>query len=200
MEVAKAVGGSFKLVTLASRTLRQITQLTKETQKNGDTNKSKRTNSHPVCHWYKSLVALRGPGQDCCHEPRKFLITPERVQVSWTTLVPHHTWACQAFITEVSHLVLFYFGPCMYYFNIFECRLSFNAYVILVMLYGFSLICYSSSVYLAVTQFYLMPKSDSQTVTVIIMWSCHCAVISMYWYVFRCILIFIFHSFLFILF
>jgi len=38
--VAKALGGSFKLVTLAPRTVREITQLPKETQKNGDTNKS----------------------------------------------------------------------------------------------------------------------------------------------------------------
>jgi len=43
MEVAKALGGSFKLVTLAPRTVREMTQLPKETQKNGDTNKSKRT-------------------------------------------------------------------------------------------------------------------------------------------------------------
>jgi len=46
MEVAKALGGSFKLVTLATRTVREMTQLPKETQKNGDTNKSKRTNKY----------------------------------------------------------------------------------------------------------------------------------------------------------
>ena len=40
MEVAKALGGSFKLVTLALKTVREITQLPRETQKNGDTNKS----------------------------------------------------------------------------------------------------------------------------------------------------------------
>jgi len=42
VEVAKALGGSFKLVgeTLAPRTVREMTQLPKETQKNGDTNKS----------------------------------------------------------------------------------------------------------------------------------------------------------------
>ena len=34
VEVAKALGGSFKLVTLAPRTVREMTQL--ETQKNGD--------------------------------------------------------------------------------------------------------------------------------------------------------------------
>jgi len=52
VEVAKAVGGSFKLVTLAPKTVRERTQLPKETQKNGDTKKSKRTNKHaglPVC-------------------------------------------------------------------------------------------------------------------------------------------------------
>ena len=38
--LAKALGGSFKLVTLAPRTAREMTQLPKETQKNGDTNKS----------------------------------------------------------------------------------------------------------------------------------------------------------------
>ena len=36
MEVAKALGGSFKLVTLAPRTVREMTQLPKETQKNGN--------------------------------------------------------------------------------------------------------------------------------------------------------------------
>jgi len=37
VEVAKALGGSFKLVTLAPRTVREMTQLPKETQKNGNT-------------------------------------------------------------------------------------------------------------------------------------------------------------------
>ena len=46
MEVAKALGGSFKLVMLAPKTVREMTQLPKETQKNGDTNKSKRANKH----------------------------------------------------------------------------------------------------------------------------------------------------------
>ena len=41
VEVAKALGGSFKLVMLAPKTVREMTQLPKETQKNGDTNKSK---------------------------------------------------------------------------------------------------------------------------------------------------------------
>ena len=40
VEVAKALGGSFKLVTLAPRIVREMTQLPKETQKNGGTNKS----------------------------------------------------------------------------------------------------------------------------------------------------------------
>jgi len=40
VEVANALGGSFKLVTLAPRTVREMTQLPKETQKNGDTKKS----------------------------------------------------------------------------------------------------------------------------------------------------------------
>jgi len=38
--VAKALGGSFKLVMLAPKTVRQMTQLPKETQKNGGTNES----------------------------------------------------------------------------------------------------------------------------------------------------------------
>jgi len=46
VEVVKALGGSFKLVTLATRTVREMTQLPKETQKIGDTNKSKGTNEH----------------------------------------------------------------------------------------------------------------------------------------------------------
>jgi len=36
VEVAKALGGSFKLVMLAPRTVKEMTQLPKETQKNGD--------------------------------------------------------------------------------------------------------------------------------------------------------------------
>jgi len=46
VDVAEALGGSFKLITLAPITVREMTQLPKETQKNGDTNKSKRTNKH----------------------------------------------------------------------------------------------------------------------------------------------------------
>jgi len=46
VEVAKALGGSFKLVTLAPKTVRERTQLPKETQKNWDTNKSKRKNKY----------------------------------------------------------------------------------------------------------------------------------------------------------
>jgi len=41
VEVAKALGGLFKLVMLAPKTEREMTQLPKEIQKNGDTNKSK---------------------------------------------------------------------------------------------------------------------------------------------------------------
>jgi len=40
VEVAKALGGSFKLVTLMPKTVGEMTRLPKETQKNGDTNKS----------------------------------------------------------------------------------------------------------------------------------------------------------------
>jgi len=37
VEVAKALGGSFKLVTLAPKPVREMTQLLRETQKDGDT-------------------------------------------------------------------------------------------------------------------------------------------------------------------
>jgi len=46
VEVAKAIRGSFELVTLAPRTVREMTQLPKETQKNWDINKSKSTNKY----------------------------------------------------------------------------------------------------------------------------------------------------------
>jgi len=39
VEVAKALGGSLKLVMLVPRTVMEMTQVPKETQKNGDTNK-----------------------------------------------------------------------------------------------------------------------------------------------------------------
>jgi len=45
VEVAKALGGSFKLVTLAPKTVREMTQLPKETQKNGDTNQKAEMNT-----------------------------------------------------------------------------------------------------------------------------------------------------------
>jgi len=41
VDVAKALGGSFKLVTLAPKPVREMTQLLRETQKDGDTNKLK---------------------------------------------------------------------------------------------------------------------------------------------------------------
>jgi len=37
VEVAKALGGSFKLVMLATKTVREMTQLFRETQKDGET-------------------------------------------------------------------------------------------------------------------------------------------------------------------
>jgi len=42
VEVAKAVGGSFKLVTPVPKPVREMTQLPRETQKDGDTNKLKK--------------------------------------------------------------------------------------------------------------------------------------------------------------
>ena len=55
MAIAKALGlgGSFKLVTLAPKTVREMTQLPKETQKNGDkqTNQKRQINTHStVCN------------------------------------------------------------------------------------------------------------------------------------------------------
>ena len=37
VKAAKALGGSFKLVTLLPKTVREMTQLPREMQKNGDT-------------------------------------------------------------------------------------------------------------------------------------------------------------------
>ena len=37
VEIAKALGGSFKLVTPAPKPVREMTQLLRETQKDGDT-------------------------------------------------------------------------------------------------------------------------------------------------------------------
>ena len=65
VEVAKALGGSFKLVTLAPRTVREMAQLPKETRKNGDTYKSKRTIKHakhkPRLNMYKKTYSSQ-PG------------------------------------------------------------------------------------------------------------------------------------------
>ena len=49
--VAKALGGSFKLVMLAPRTVREMTQLPKETQKNGEIDKV-----------FRYFVSLTRPG------------------------------------------------------------------------------------------------------------------------------------------
>jgi len=43
VEVAKALGGSFKLVTLAPKPVREMTQLPRETQKDGDTQTNQRS-------------------------------------------------------------------------------------------------------------------------------------------------------------
>jgi len=45
VEVAKALGGSLKLVTLAPRTVREMTQLPKETQKGTQTNQKAQMNT-----------------------------------------------------------------------------------------------------------------------------------------------------------
>jgi len=58
VEVAKALGGSFKLVTLVPRTVREMTQLPKETQKNGDTNKSKTNTINQHNKKHSSVWAL----------------------------------------------------------------------------------------------------------------------------------------------
>jgi len=42
VEVAKARGGSFKLVTPAPKPVREMTQLPRETQKDGDTQTNKK--------------------------------------------------------------------------------------------------------------------------------------------------------------
>jgi len=45
VDVAKALGGSFKLVTLAPNTVRKMTQLPSETQKRTKTNKKAQMNT-----------------------------------------------------------------------------------------------------------------------------------------------------------
>jgi len=42
VEAAKALGGSFKLIMLTPKTVREMAQLPRETKKDGDTNKSKK--------------------------------------------------------------------------------------------------------------------------------------------------------------
>ena len=77
MEVAKALGGSFKLVTLTPKTVREMTQLPRETQKDGDTQTNYRnTNEYikykPRLNTQKNtlgptgLYELHGPGS-CAH-------------------------------------------------------------------------------------------------------------------------------------
>jgi len=49
VEAAKALGGSFKLVTLAPKTVKEMTQLLRKTYKEREhTNKSKSTNEHKI--------------------------------------------------------------------------------------------------------------------------------------------------------
>jgi len=50
MEVAKALGGPFKLVTPAPNPVREMTQLPRETQKDGDTPFRKHANLPCVLH------------------------------------------------------------------------------------------------------------------------------------------------------
>jgi len=49
VEAAKALGGSFKLVTPAPRTVREMTQLLMETQKNGDIQKNQKAQMNTQC-------------------------------------------------------------------------------------------------------------------------------------------------------
>ena len=48
MKVAKALGGSFKLVTLAPKTVREMTQLPRETEKDGDTQTNQRNTNEYI--------------------------------------------------------------------------------------------------------------------------------------------------------
>jgi len=61
--VEAALGGSFKLVTLAPKTVREMTQPFKETKEWGHTNKSKSTNEHtkhkPRLNTQKTLSPTR---------------------------------------------------------------------------------------------------------------------------------------------
>ena len=66
MEVAKALGGSFKLVSLVPKTVREMTQLIKEMQKNGDTNKSKRTSKLKEVGTILSAILVRVKITELC--------------------------------------------------------------------------------------------------------------------------------------
>jgi len=48
VEVAKALGGSFKLVTLAPKPVREMTQLLRETQKDGTHKQIKAIQTHKI--------------------------------------------------------------------------------------------------------------------------------------------------------
>jgi len=48
VKVAKALGGSFKLVTLAPKTVREMTQLPRETEKDGDTQTNQRNTNEYI--------------------------------------------------------------------------------------------------------------------------------------------------------
>jgi len=51
VEAAKALGGSFKLDTLTPKTVREMTQLPRKTQKDGDTQTNQRNTNE--CKKYK---------------------------------------------------------------------------------------------------------------------------------------------------
>jgi len=84
VEVAKALGGSFKLITLAPRTVKEMTQLPKETQKNGDTNKLKGTNEHAkhksrlCCNCMNRMFFCCQKDLQKCERLGSFLIIPTK--------------------------------------------------------------------------------------------------------------------------
>ena len=57
MEVAKALGGSFKLVTPAPKPVREMTQLLREKQKDGDTQTNYYKLKLTILH-YTTLIAM----------------------------------------------------------------------------------------------------------------------------------------------
>jgi len=60
VEVVKALGGSFKLVMLAPKTVREMTHLPRETQKDGDT-QTNQSNTNEYTKYKTKLNTQKHP-------------------------------------------------------------------------------------------------------------------------------------------